>query len=272
MRIGNQTALAAGDPLEPYRFAVAHGFNAFEWFSDRSGERGFSFDQLCRAERAELRREGERHDMRFSVHAPWDADPCERGDDVALQRSIHFAADIGAGIVVVHMNPDVPLGRFVAALAAPARLAQAAGVRLALENTVCTTPGMFNTLFTEMDVPADVRAALGMCLDIGHANLCPETMHDYVGYLDRIDPRVPIIHVHVHENFGDQDSHLTLFTGPAAESDAGVRGVLRRLTERGFTGSLILEQWPEPPELLVHARDHLRALIAELPRAVRRVD
>lgn len=264
MRIGNQTALAADDMFEPYRFALAYGFGAFEWFSDHHTGRGFDFDQLSQPARADLRQAAESHNMRFSVHAPFEADPTEHGGDIALQHSIDFAADIGAGIVVLHMNANCPPREYLAALVRRVRCAQAVRVRLAIENTVHTPPETFNALFDDSVMPAEARPALGMCLDIGHANLCPATRHDYVGYLDRLAPNVPIIHAHLHENFGDQDSHLTLFTGPAGADDMGVRGVLRRLVARGYDESLILEQWPDPPELLVTARDRLCALLAEL--------
>jgi hypothetical protein len=33
-----------------------------------------------------------------------------------------------------------------------------------------------------------------------------------------------------------------------------------RLLRRGFCGSVVLEQWPHPPELLVKARDRIRLL------------
>lgn len=263
MRIGNQTALAAADPMTPYHFALAHGFGAFEWFSDRKDDRGFSFGAVDGEARAQLRHEAQTRGVHFSVHAPWEADPWQHGDDAALRESVYFAADIGADSVVVHFNAEASPGAFVSALLPVARLARELDVRLALENTVLAEPRMFNALFAKSVIPSEVKAALGMCLDIGHANLCPATMYDYVGYLDQLGPHVPIIHVHLHENFGDRDSHLTLFTGPAGENDAGIAEVLHRLQRRGYHGSLILEQWPEPPELLVAARDRLCEMLSQ---------
>ena len=38
-------------------------------------------------------------------------------------------------------------------------------------------------------------------------------------------------------------------------------GLLERLERRGFVGNAILEQWPEPPEVLVKARDRLAEMM-----------
>jgi hypothetical protein len=65
----------------------------------------------------------------------------------------------------------------------------------------------------------------------------------------------------MHENYGDRDSHLPLFTGPAGENPEGIRGLLERLKVRGFTGSIILEQWPEPRWLLDLARERLSEML-----------
>ncbi len=74
----------------------------------------------------------------------------------------------------------------------------------------------------------------------GHANLCNLTRNDYVQYLKRLDVSIPIIHLHLHENYGDYDSHLTVFTGPSAENDAGIKTLFEILIQRGFSGSVIL--------------------------------
>src|SRR5699024_9077048 len=107
---------------------------------------------------------------------------------------------------------------------------------------------------------------VGMCFDMGHANLCHATRHDYCGYVDRLSEKVPIIHWHAHETWGDLDSNLTLFTGPPAQRDAGIRGLLERLLRRCFSARVILEQWPDPPGLLAQAPNRLRHLIEELSR------
>ena len=100
-----------------------------------------------------------------------------------------------------------------------------------------------------------------MCFDMGHANLFAGTRNDYVRFLDLLGAYVPILHWHAHENWGDRDSHLPLFTGPTARDDVGVRALVDRLRRRGFDGSVVLEQWPAPPEVLIEARNRLRTLL-----------
>ena len=82
--------------------------------------------------------------------------------------------------------------------------------------------------------------------------------------MDRLTAFVPILHIHAHENFGDADSHLPLFTGPSSKNDIGVRMFLERLRQKNFNGAIILEQWPHPTSLLTDARARLRAMWSTL--------
>src|SRR5262249_26571507 len=93
IRIGNQTNCHAPARL-PYEFALRHGFDAFEWFSDQ-GRAGWCEDDTPPAERAELRRAAQAGGMRFSVHAPHAADPTTRAGAEAVRKSIRFGGDVG---------------------------------------------------------------------------------------------------------------------------------------------------------------------------------
>ncbi len=271
IRIGNQTAISCPDLMAPFEFALRHGFDAFEWFADKKEQPdgsavGWDESDMDDATRAWIRKAGKERDVLFTVHAPWQANPLQVGGNDLLCRSIDFARDIGAGLVNLHLYPDEgPLG-YVRALEPVVRRAAAAGVRLSIENTPHTTPTDFNDTFACFRTASSAApSAVGMCLDIGHANLCASTRNNFIAYLDALAPAVPIIHLHVHENRGDCDSHLTLFTGPAGQDDSGVRGFVKRLRRRAYRGALILEQWPNPPELLVAAATRLRALLRQIP-------
>ena len=266
IQIGNQTSFSAASPMAPFEFAVAEGFQAFEWFPDKKEEgQGWEIKDLDRKTRAQIKNTAIKHKISLAVHAPWQANPLAPEGLAIFEENIRFALDIGATLLNIHCDTDQDKPGFAKALLPLIKLTKQAGIKLAIENTVMTPPEKINGLFkglkkfTEVDI-----AHVGVCFDMGHANLCSATRNDYIGYLDRLGGNIPIIHLHGHENFGDHDSHLALFTGPAGSSEAGITALLLRLAARGFNGSLILEQWPEPPSLLTQARDKINRIIKTL--------
>jgi sugar phosphate isomerase/epimerase len=261
IHIGNQTAFSA-PPLQPFAFAIQQGFDAFEFFPDGApAGPGWATEDVSPETRAFIRTQAKVRGIRLSVHASLAADPLTAAGLAEFASDVAFARDIGARLVNLHLvagDPEV-LSRALLPLAAPL---DAVGLQLSLENTLTTAPEDINRLFACLRAVDRARARpIGVCLDIGHANLHSGTRNDYLKYLDRLSARVPIVHLHAHENRGDQDGHMTLFTGPAGEDPSGIEGLVQRLLGRGYTGSMILEQWPEPHELLLAARDRLRAII-----------
>jgi sugar phosphate isomerase/epimerase len=264
--IGNQTAFFA-PPEEPFDFAVEHGLDAFEFFPDGGPTgRGWSADDVSGEQRSRIRRTAEQRNIRLSVHAALDAGLLDDKAGGKLLRDIALSRDLGARVLNLHLVPGDVRGCCGAALGV-AEILRPPGITLALENTVEVEPEYVNEIFARLRT-SPRSDGIGLCLDIGHANLCASTHNDYLGYLDRLADHVPIVHAHIHENWGDADRHLPLFTGPAAENRTGVAGLLRRLRARKFAGSLILEQWPTPPSLLLAARDGLRALEEEIREVV----
>ena len=256
VRIGNQTAHSA--PLfAPFDFAVRHGFDAFEWFPDRlSDASGRVASYLSAAQRQDVRSRARDAGVRLSVHAPIPADPLRPGDR-DLEDSLRLAVDLGAAILNIHFTEPRRTEEFASALGPWVERCAISGVRLALENVPHVGPDDFNRLFALLPR----NGAVGMTLDVGHANLHPTTHHDYIGYFDRLEPRLPIVHLHLHENWGDADSHLVVFSGPAGRDPSGLVALFDRLRNRAFSGNVVMEQWPEPPELLAQARDRLEKVI-----------
>jgi sugar phosphate isomerase/epimerase len=239
--------------MEPFEFAIEHGFDAFEWFPDRKPNgTGWSEEDIGGGQRKWIRDRAAESGISLSVHAPWQVSPLDPWSREILDRVILFARDIGATVLNMHLTDVDEIEKFTNAIIPIINNAADAGIRVSIENTVYASPEAFNRLFEMLD-----REAVGMCLDTGHANLNSRTPNDYLRYVDLLDPEVPIIHLHLHENFGDEDSHLTVFSGPSVDDDSGISGLLERLHKRGFSGSAILEQWPAPPDLLVRARDRL---------------
>jgi sugar phosphate isomerase/epimerase len=253
IRIGDQTSSDVPARL-PFEFALRHGFDAFEWFRDR-GRAGWCEAEIDVAMRRDLRAAATEHSMRFSVHAPWAADPT-RGRHRGPPQPRHRRRRRRQG---GRRPPVLRPGRegVRTCSGTTAGSARDAGAVLALENTPLTAPGDVNAVFGLLAPMPGAEGRVGMCLDTGHANLHSGTRNDYLGFVDRLGAQVPIVHWHAHENWGDHDAHLPLFTGPLARDEKGLRGLIERLRRRGFSGSAGLEQWPWPPELLVEARDRL---------------
>jgi phosphoglucan,water dikinase len=259
--IGNQTSCWTSVPTEPFDYAVAQGFDAFEWFPDKKPGAGWDPNDLDARSRNVIRETAGAHGIRLSVHARWQASPLSPAGLELLWEDLALARDLGAALLNIHMFHEYGVPSFVEAIAPLIRRTLDAGLQLSIENTPHHSPEQFNELFARLRSGAPGSAThVGMCFDLGHANLSSATQNDYLGFFDRLDPCLPIIHLHLHENWGDTDSHLPLFTGPSFRDDSGIRGLLTRLRQRSFSGSVILEQWPHPPSLLNNARDRLRQL------------
>jgi phosphoglucan,water dikinase len=260
--IGNQTSFAAATPTEPFDYALANGFDAFEWFPDKHGTAGWDPDDLGAPLREQIRETALAAGMRLSVHSRLEANPLLPDCQGRLREDLALARDLGAALLNIHLFDEAGVPAFIQAILPLVRQASEAGLAVTVENTPSHAPELFNALFERIRREASPFAShIGMCLDVGHANLCAATRNDYLGFLDRLDMQVPILHLHLHENWGDADSHLVLFTGPSAADESGVRGLIKRLRVRNYSGSIILEQWPQPPSLLSTARDRLRQML-----------
>ncbi len=260
MRIGNQTAYTALTLLEPFEFAIRSGFKAFEWFPDRKGTRGWSCSDVDKDTRRYIKEKAKAHDISLSVHMPLWANPLENDSMGSIIETLEFASHIGAVLINIHLYTEKGLDAYLEAILPIIRIASDMGIKVAVENTPTTPPGAFNRLF-ELIRRREQINHVGMCLDVGHANICEETRNDYIRFIDTISSDIPIIHVHLHENYGDTDSHLPLFTGPSKENDLGIRELIKRLKHRGFRGAIIFEQWPDPPSILKEAQERLLSII-----------
>jgi len=261
IRIGNQTALSAYSVMQPFQYAVANRFDAFEWFPDKN-EAGAGWDEndISKETRIFIRDTAVAGDIQLSVHAPWQLNPLRAGADERFSKIIALAQDTGAALLNIHLYADEGTAAFVDTIVPLIKRLADAGIKLAVENTPATGPEDFNELFRRLR-SLNNTAHVGMCLDLGHANLCKATHNDYLKYIDMLDPQAPVIHIHMHENYGDNDSHLPLFTGPAGKDQTGIRGLIERMKNRNFSGCIILEQWPQPESLLIETRNRLLEII-----------
>jgi phosphoglucan,water dikinase len=260
-RIGNQTSCWATSPTEPFDYALARKFDAFEWFPDKKPDAGWDDTDLDGQTRRTIAEAARARGMRLSVHARWQANLLTPEGVALFWKDFELARDLGASLINIHLEHEHGLSAFLSAIQPLIQKTAEAGLQLSIENTPLHAPELFNELFAKLRALDSVPSShVGVCLDLGHANLCAATRNDYLAFYDRLEPHLPLIHLHVHENWGDSDSHLPLFTGPSARDDSGIRGLVTRLKKRNYCGAIILEQWPHPPSLLDAARDRLLQL------------
>ncbi|GJQ59157.1 MAG: hypothetical protein D8M57_07060 [Candidatus Scalindua sp. AMX11] len=267
IRIGNQTSFSAQTPLQPFDFALGNGFDAFEWFPDKKEwGAGWDTNDIDSEIRQHIKREAQNNDIVLSLHAPWYVNPLKPHNHARFLKEIEFASDIGATLFVIHLTAEEGVENYVNSLIPIIRDTGETNLRLSIENTPLTGPEDFNRMFDIIQGLKNISTQhVGMCLDLGHANLCASTRNDYLSFIDQLKLTVPINHVHLHENYGDSDSHLTVFTGPARDDERGIRGLMKRLKNRNFSGAIILEQWPVPPTLLTQARERLYRIWDKIP-------
>lgn len=150
--------------------------------------------------------------LRVVLHGPGSVQAGTRDGDKALAGLISYAAEVGASHVVHHAAnlPDAPASedrrlaetRSLAALATPA---ERLGVIIALENLAPVYPGPDALSFTPLILRSMAKRisspAVGLCLDIGHANIVARLR--LTDPLELIEPALDrAVLFHLHDNLG----------------------------------------------------------------------
>ncbi len=151
-------------------------------------------------------------DLRSVVHAPGDLLAGEPVADRALAGTLSYAAECGAEQVVYHAQMVVDgraaQDRLLAetrSLSVLARTAERLGVMLALENLAPVYPGPETVSANPLAVRALARRlsspAVGLCLDVGHANVIAGLRRTSLHRM--LAPVLDMVCLfHVHDNLG----------------------------------------------------------------------
>jgi len=150
--------------------------------------------------------------LRRALHFPADLLLGEPAADRALEGAISYAAECGAEIVVYHArgieNRPAAEDRLLAetrSLAELAPIAERLGVTIALENLSPVFPGPETVSANPLAVRALARRigspAVGLCLDIGHANVIAGLRRTSLTRM--VEPVLDMVVLfHVHDNLG----------------------------------------------------------------------
>ncbi|MDQ3573091.1 MAG: sugar phosphate isomerase/epimerase, partial [Actinomycetota bacterium] len=146
------------------------------------------------------------------IHAPPGVRLGTAAGDRAMDGLIEYAAEVGAAQVVYHALAiaDEPHTRDACryeeiSLRRAAMRCGRLGQTLAIENLAPLYPGAETISATPANLRAVVRrvgsAALGLCLDLGHAHVIAERRHTSLMRL--IEPVLDVVTLfHAHDNFG----------------------------------------------------------------------
>lgn len=203
------------------------------------------------------------HGLRVSVHGSfWDLNPASHHRELweltlkQVRRSIDACRVLGGEIVVLHFGRcPVPEAkdflegtkrRYRRFLEQCLPYAQGRGVTLALENAggqLATYPSTVKEL---KRLVLELEGAK-VAFDIGHAHLAERRAGEKATgpvIAEAIeDLRDHLVHVHVHDNHGEQDDHL-----PPGDGDIDFKPVVEALRAINYGGLLIAELWnPEHP-------------------------
>ena len=120
--IGNQTSFAAATPLEPFDYAVANGFDAFEWFPDKHAGAGWDEADLTAPLRAQIRESARAAGIRLSVHARLQANPLRLDAYPWFWKDLELAQDLGAVLLIIHLCHEAGLPAYIEAIRPLVRL------------------------------------------------------------------------------------------------------------------------------------------------------
>ena len=182
------------------------------------------------------------YDITYSIHAPFnDINIASLNESVRemsvieLIKIMNMASELDIKTVTIHPGlysmvvsglEDRSVMAAKRSLRTLDRMAQECGVRLCVENM----PGFKFFLGQTADQMSELLEGtnLPICLDIGHAN----TTGQLNEIIDTLGNR--IMNVHIHDNDGKQDQHLTIGEGTVDFDDC-----LKRLSSYG--GRYIIE-------------------------------
>ena len=185
----------------------------------------------------------ESFNLKYSVHAPFMdvniaalQEKSRLNSIMQIKESIDFANKINAEAVVVHPG----LATFLANkyfLDTVYEFANESireigdyGRDLGVLTTIENMPTFDGMLYKNMNDLNDLLVSLdmSMTLDIGHAN--------HTGYSPDEMIFDSIKHIHMHDNFGDDDAHLSF-----GEGSIDLKSIVNKLEEKSYDGIYIIE-------------------------------
>lgn len=186
------------------------------------------------------------YDLEYSVHAPYADTNLAADDDLIrewilkrIRASIRFASELNAKCLVLHPGWTTSTERFsrgrswelnIRSLHWLMRYAGEYGLECLIENVPNPTPYLLVTLDDFRLFDEEMEPPINYVLDVAHAHLQGEEFR----FIEEFGHKIK--HVHISDNLGEQDEHLSL-----GEGNIDWRRIINSLKEIDFEGWLVLE-------------------------------
>jgi sugar phosphate isomerase/epimerase len=150
---------------------------------------------------------------------------------VPIFKPIHVVCHTGYDPRHYRENWNEWIANSVATWKSQVCLAERFGFKLLLENVYETNPDVHRAIFDS--IPSN---AFGFCLDIGHHHVFGKSpLKEWVETLSD-----KIMELHLHDNSGEEDSHLAI-----AKGNADFTGLFQFIGEKGLRPTITLEPHEE---------------------------
>ena len=181
-------------------------------------------------------------DLKYTIHAPFIdvniASLSTKSRNISIEQikdSIDLANEIAASVVVVHPGllpfilKEMPEKIYPIANKSIKELgeySQDLGVNTTIENM----PNFESMIYQDMTKLNEILVEfdMGMTLDIGHAHHSKIPENEM--YFDSIK------HIHIHDNMGDDDTHL-----PLGEGNIQFKHIINTFQEKNYDGIYMIE-------------------------------
>jgi len=193
-----------------------------------------------------LRKVARSHDLELTVHGPFADINIASPSSVLrrtilrrLEKSISHARQLDCRLWVFHPGLKTGVSDFypgrdwqlnIESVRVLLRTARKYGVKIAIENVPEPHPFLMKSVQEFSRFYREIDDDIGLVLDIGHANLNHQTQGFITQFCDKI------VHMHVSDNDGIQDSHLGIGYGTV-----NWVGVAEAVKKTGYNDVVMLE-------------------------------
>jgi sugar phosphate isomerase/epimerase len=193
-----------------------------------------------------LKNIGGSHGFKYSVHAPFadiniasPSKPMLKAMFKRMKESIANASDLDAYLWVFHPGLATGISMFypgmdwvqnIKSIGQLIKIAEDYGVKIAIENVPEPYPFLMKNVEQFIKFYRETNEEIGLVLDVGHANL-NEQIELFLKTF-----RNKIVHVHAHDNNGQNDQHLGI--GYGTINWKNFEGLLKEIA---YDGVIIVE-------------------------------